>query len=235
MPYEFYMGMEARQVDDEVEYAAALIEKSHDTSESDEEAEYRIHALKTYRGEQIEQIAEDVLGLAAGEPFTGRTVFVTNVGNDAVRHLHGALRDRGASPFSISVTEGDTSPQQGRPLSFAPDADEAVHVSERELVSAVQRIYRAGRLDLEAVKDEVTSVLVRSLEAYQIASDVADQEGGKRSVEEAPDAAVESHLVLASAAACWLAEQHRFDPTVHLAGDPPPVREAKRNMRPDTA
>lgn len=256
MPYEFYFSIDAHRTGDQTKYAVALVEKSGEatsrkerTREADrpEKQRYLAHTLKRYVDAPVEEVVDDVLGEIADGPFTGRTTFVINIGEKVGRELHAALRDRGTSAISIAIAGGDTSSEQGRPLSFSASADEAVHVSEREIVSSIEGIHRSGRLELDLVQDDAASDLVQGLEAYQVESDAEDVEE-EIDVEEADEAETAARsttdlrrttehadLVLAAGAACWLAEQHRFDPTEHLAEPPPPVREAKRAMRPDTA
>lgn len=236
MPYEFYLSIDAHEGDGVARFASALIEKS-DGADADDGAQYRAHALKRYVDLSLKDVVDDLLDLIADAPFTGRTAVVTNVGENAGRDVHEQLRERGISPITVAVTGGDTSPEQGRPLSFAASAADAVQTSEREIVSAVEKIYRSGRIDLEIIKDGITSALVTGLEDYQVEADDEDVDpaGAKRSLGAEPRRPSDNaDLVLAAGLACWLAEQQRFDPTEHLAGKPPPVREAKRDMRPDT-
>lgn len=255
MPYEFYLSIDAHRTGDETTYAAALIEKSgEETSrkarirdtDRPENVRYRAHDLKRYVDAPVEDVVDDLLDVIVDEPFTGCTTFVVNIAEKAGRELRGALRDRGASPFSIAVAGGAMSPESGRPLSFSESAGEAVHVSEREIVSSIEDLYRDGRLELDIVKEDVASAIVQGLEAYQVESHTEDIEEDI-DVEKAEEAETNARsetdlrgttehagLVFAAGAACWLAQQHRFDPSEHLAEPPPPVREAKRAMRPDS-
>lgn len=243
MPYEFYLGLDAQRTGDNATYTAALIEKSGGEGAANS-AHHRAHLLKRYEDADPSAVADDVLREIAAEPFAGRTILVMNVSEKEGRELHSMLHARGASPITISVTPGNASSEQGWPLSFSSTGEEVAHVSEREIVSSVGNAYRSGRLELDIIKDDITSALVRGVEAYQEESDMQDA-ADDVDLEDGDDAELsvkidlrqstrDADLVLAAGAACWLAEQRRFDPTEHLSGPPPPVREPKRSMRPDS-
>lgn len=227
MPYEFYLGIDALEKDEQSEIAAALVEKRQDKREP----EYVLHALNRYLDEDPDDVAQDLLDRISDDPYVGRTVCVTNASDNAGDDFRQRLNARGLSAIVLRVTGGDTSREQGQPLSFGEGG--GVQVSEHEIVSTTERIYRSGKLDLSSVKSDEPTALVQGLEDYHIRA--GDEGEALGDIGTAPSReATNSALVLAAASAVWLAEQQSFDPTEHLAGNPPPVREAKREMRPDT-
>lgn len=227
MAYEFYLGIDTMDRDNGHEIAAALIEKR----QADGDPEYVIHSLKAFEDADPAEVADWALDEISGRPYAGRTVGVTNVSDRGGVTMRKTLSDRGFSSMTVRLTGGDSSREQGRPLSFG---DGGVQVSENEVVGTLDDVQRAGRLDVANVQDdEASSALVQGLEDYHVSRD--EEEGAD--VNRGPQPSrrgTHSPLVLAAASALWLAEQQSFDPTEHLAGDPPPVRRAKQEMRPDT-
>lgn len=226
MPYEFYLGIDSHEADDQKQIATALIEKR----QNDGEPEYALHSLKQYDGGDADQVIDAVLDEISDTPYAGRTVCVTNISENTGGELQKKFGERGFSTINVRMTGGDTSPEQGQPLSFGEDG---VHVSEHEIVSTMEGVHRSGRLDTQAVKSDEPTALAQGLEDYHVAAD----ESGEALQEKGPQPSrpgAHSTLVLAAGSAVWLAEQHSFDPTEHMAGDPPPVRRAKQEMRPDT-
>ena len=226
MPYEFYLGIDALENDDQHEVAAALVEKRQD----DGEPEYVLHALDQYQDEDPDTIVQDLLDRISEDPYVGRTICVANVSEDAGEDLLHRLNDSGLSAMVLRITGGDTSREQGQPLSFS---DDGVQVSEHEIVSTAEKLYRSGRFEMSSVQSDEPTALVQGLEDYHIRSGEEGEALGEIGVRPSRTGK-NSTLVLATGSAVWLAEQQSFDPTEHLSGDPPPVREAKREMRPDT-
>ena len=226
MPYEFYLGIDALENDEQSDVAAALVEKRQD----DGEAEYVLHALNQYHNEDLEAIVQDVQDRISDDPYVGRTICVANISENVGEELLEELNESGLSAIVLRITGGDTSREQGQPLSFGGSG---VQVSEHEIVSTTETLYRSGRFDLTSVKSDEPTMLVQGLEDYHISSGEGGEALGEIGAQPSRTG-TNSTLVLATGSAVWLAEQQSFDPTEHLAGDPPPVRSAKREMRPDT-
>lgn len=227
MAYEFYLGIDGHNPGGgRLEFATSLIEKRGNK----EEASYSVRSLRRHSEESIEGALESIIDELRNDPYVGRTVCVVNATEKPGQRLHKELTRRGLSPLRVTLTGGDTSADQGRALTFT---GEGAYVSEHEIVSLLEEIYRSGRLETTPADSDEISGLTQGLEDYHVKStpkgealdepDFAPSRAGKN-----------ADLVLAAGVACWLGEQHSFDPTEHLAEEPPPVFEAKREMRPDT-
>ena len=103
------------------------------------------------------------------------------------------------------------------------DADEASEGAETlgEAEAAANEDDASGRVEAqgETVPDAVDQ----------------DNDAPTDASEEAPRQHPHATFVVSAGLACWLGEERSFDPTEHLAGDPPTTGEAKRLHRPDTA
>lgn len=234
MAFEFYLGMDLTGQDETA--SLALVEKAAD--DPDAEASYRVRRLERLQdGATDDQFASHVQDLIADAPYTGRTILVVSKAGDRGEALVEQLAGRGLSPVSVWVSGGDTAAQEGSGLTLEggdrAGLDEgAITVSEHEVVEAVERLYRSGRLELDH-EEETMSLLAQGLQSYHARAADAGEALNEIQGEPSRDAD-HAGLVLSTGVACWLAEQHSFDPTDHLSGSPPPVGPARRAMRGDT-
>lgn len=235
MAYEFYLGLDAETSEDETtSFSFSLVEKNQEQGELD----YRLHDLTRLEIDQNEMV-DTIQNRISEDPFVGRTVCVVNVTEAVGRALHGALNNRGLSPVAVSISGGDAATQSGSGFDLeggdtAGSDEGGLQASEHDVVSTVENLYHEGRIDTNILKTDEISELTRGLDQYRMVAKEPGQEG-LESIDVAPGRSSENaDLVIATGIACWLAEQHSFDPTEHLAGEAPPMNEAKREMRPDT-
>lgn len=237
MAYEFYLGIDVPG--EERPVTISLVEKT--AKDEDAEPSYRVHRLEQIdRGDDsADKIADRVQNLIADAPYTGRTMVVVSKSDGRGEEITAGLSRRGLSPLGVVLTGGDTAAQTGTGIRVsggdAAGTDEGgLNVSEHEVVECVERLYRSGRLSLqEARAEEESSLLAQGLQSYEARSARAGVALNDLSAEARRDAE-HTGFVLSTGAACWLAEEHSFDPTDHLNGPPPPVGPAKREMRSDT-
>lgn len=235
MAYEFYLGIDVH-TDDEgaARYAVSLLEKDQENGS----ASYRLHDLRRLEGSAAE-IADEIQNQISEDPFVGRTICVANATEKIGEEMHRALKERGLSPIAFRISGGDAATQTGSGLGLeggdsAGTDEPGLQISEHHIVSNVEEIYHDGRFDLTAVKSDEPSHFVHGLDRYRLEAREPGQEGLDSISPEPTRATENADLVLATGIACWLAEQHSFDPTEHLTGEAPPMGEAKREMRPDT-
>lgn len=235
MAYEFYLGLDAHSGEDgKVSYTLCLVEKDQNNGK----VTYRLHDLRRLDG-AADEIASEIQDEISRDPFVGRTVCIANATEDAGAEVHHALNELGLSPIAMRISGGDAATQTGSGLDLeggdsAGTDQPGLQVSEHEIVANVEEIYHDGRFDLQAVKTDESSRLAHGLDKYRLASREPGQEGLDSISPEPTRDTEDADAVLAAGVACWLAEQHSFDPTEHLAGEAPPIGEAKREMRPDT-
>ncbi len=121
-----------------------------------------------------------------------------------------------------------------------------LHTEEASTLAHGLESYRAREDEADSAPDaealgeaEHSGAALEDVEAEnrEAAEDVeAEDAAPRRRVQENPPHA-EAHTshVLSAALACWLGEEHAFDPTEHLGGPAPTTGEAKRQIRPDAA
>ena len=238
MAYEFYLGIDAPE--EEEAATIALIEKEdEDEKGHQEEVEYRVHELLQLEltekeGElQSGPVVERIQDIIADEPFTGRTILVVNRSNPRGQGVLGALQKQGLTSFGVSLNAGEGASQAGSGLSLS-SGDEAepeeanFFLAEETLIGTLDRLYRKGRLILQS-NNQHASTVADDMESYQVYLDSA--EAG----EEATSVPACTTFSRSAGLACWLGEQHDFNPARHLADFQPTTGEAKREIRPDTA
>lgn len=235
MAYEFYLGIDAYSDDDgAAKYAVSLLEKDQD----DGEATYRLHDLRRLDG-SADEIASQIQVQISEDPYVGRTICVANATESVGEEIHRALNERGLSPIAFRISGGDAATQTGSGLDLeggdsAGSDEPGLQISEHHIVANVEEIYHDGRFDLTGVKSYEPSRLVHGLDRYRLEAREPGQEGLDHIQPDPTRDTENSDLVLATGIACWLAEQHSFDPTERLSGEAPPMGEGKREMRPDT-
>ncbi len=230
MAYEFYLGIDAHSEDDGAAgYALSLIEKD----QANGEATYRLHDLRRLHG-SADEIASWVQDQIRDDPFVGRTICVTNATEEIGEEVFRTLKQRGLSPIGIVISGGDAASQTGGSQLGDSAGAPGLQVSEHLVVSNIEEIYHDGRFDVTGVKSDAPSHLVHGLDRYRLEAREPGQEGLDHIAAEPTRDTEDADLVLATGVACWIAEQHSFDPTEHLGGEAPPMGEAKREMRPDT-
>lgn len=244
MDYAFYLGAD---VTDDDQATLSLIEKA--TEDENEEATYHVRDVAHVEAEPGEEETFDALvdrvqNLVAESPYTGRTVLVVNRTSERGRALLEAFNERGLTPIGVALTGGAGAAQEGSGLKLeggdrAARDESGFYVSEYDLVGHLDDLQREGRLKWEENTEEVSKV-ARGIESYRARVDAADAEPETtrqtevEQQEEPPRAEAHDTHVVSAALACWLGEEHTFDPTEHLKGDPPTTGEAKRMIRPDT-
>lgn len=232
MSYAFYLGIDATNEPDTL--TLALLEKERETNE--DEATYHLRRIEHEGNGSLDRepaaIAAHVVSLIASKPYTGRTQIVVNETADLGEAILRQLTDRGLTPIGVTVTGSDAAAQEASGFARTSGDDEdaltsGFLVSEHALVEATQELYRSDQLKLSQEATEHASKLARGLQSYRARAHEAgdalqDIEGEPRRN------AADAGYVLSTALACWLGEQQSFDPTEHLAGDPPPLRSHKR-------
>lgn len=239
MAYEFYLGIDAPS--DEEKVTVSLVEKENeDETGQPEEVEYRVREMLQLDLERedgdvnADPVADRIQTIIADEPFIGRTILVVNRTNEEGQAVLDTLQEHGLTSFGVILTgEGEPSQEgSGVSLSGGDDAgrDEAsFYVGEDTLVEVVNGLYRRRRFYLQQNNDHASAV-ADDLERYKSAIDAAeagDEQAGQ------PVSSFNA-FTRGVGLACWLGEQHDFDPTTHLADFQPTTGEAKREMRPDT-
>ena len=238
MAYEFYLGVDAPE-EQEVATIALVEKEDEDEKGHQEEVEYRIRELLQLdlaeeEGElQPEPVVGRIQDIIADRPFTGRTILVVNRSNPRGQGVLDALQEQGLTSFGVSLNEGEGATQAGSGISLS-SGDEAepdennFFLGEDTLIGTLDRLYRKGRLILPSNNKHVSAV-ADDMESHQVYLDSA--EAG----EEVASAPTYTTFSRSTGLACWLGEQHDFDPTRHLADFRPTTGEAKREIRPDTA
>lgn len=227
MAYEFYLGVD---VPDEADVVTlSLLEKENeDEAGHPEEVEYHVHDLLQVEGDHDERgrvvfddAAERVKSLIADTPYTGRTIVIVNRSNQHGQQMLDTLQEHGLTALGAVFTDGEGAGQEGGESNF--------FVAQDTLAEVLGGLDRQRRLTLPQNSKYASSV-VNDLESYQSSVDASasgDEEAGEGPI-------AYSTFTRSTGLACWLGEQHDFDPTEHLADFQPTTGEAKRELRPDT-
>jgi hypothetical protein len=247
MAYEFYLGLD---VPDDTDHATVTITEkmSEDETGHEEPIEYRLRELAKLPlhsdGEEPgEEAANRIQTLLVDEPYIGRTILVVNKSNDAGQMMLDRLQEYGLTSFGVALSDSDAAVQEGSGFSLdggddAAQNESSFFVSEQALVSNLEQLHRRNRLILPPSNPHISSV-AQGLQSYRARTDAEDsvEDGEELDTEaSAPSRAIRENTFVRSAAlACWLGEQHDFDPTTHLTDFRPATGEIKQNMRPDTA
>lgn len=242
MAYEFYLGLDVP--DDGTEAVVSLIEKENEDETGHEEpVEYRLRVLDklplhSESDEPGEEAANRIQSLLTEQPYTGRTILVVNKTNEPGQMMLNRLQEHGLTSFGVALTSSEAAAQEGSGFSLgggdnAAQNESSFFVSEDSLVSNLERLHRKARLILPP-SNQHTSSVAQGLQSYRARAD-ADASRDDDEQPEAPARTIQNNPFVRSAAlACWLGEQHDFDPTNHLADFHPTTGEMKQEMRPDT-
>jgi hypothetical protein len=233
MAYEFYLGIDAEESG---KVTIALVEKA--AYQGEDVTTYHVRHLEQREGADERALVERIRNLIADEPYVGRTMLIVNRTAKQGRRLAESLGEEGLTPIGAVLSGGDSATETTVGLANGRGGDSAVQgggfiISEHELVETLSELYGGGQLSMEQDSQEV-SALAEGIQSYEAAAPEAGIALDRIDAQPARNAA-NAGLVIGTALACWYGEQHSFDPTEHLEGEPPTTGSAKRMLRPDTA
>lgn len=216
MDIEYYLGID---MDGEGRTTCVMVEKRQDKRE--EEATYEAQAVHEYAADQAsDAVAGCVQSVLADRRYAGRVQLVVNDSERKGRELISALAAIGLTPLGVAISGADSATQHATGLAGTDvdgDADTSGFiVSEHDLVETLDDLFHTGRLEVSS-EDDALQRMVVGIGNYREA-------GSERGVEHA-------RYVIAGALACWLGEQHSFDPTERLGGWEPTMGEASEKRR----
>ena len=231
MAFEFYLGIDV--VDDQPA-TLTLVEKEDDGASGDTDDDiYHVREVRQLEEEKgAEAAAEFVQSLIAEDPYLGRTIIVVNCSSRSGADLQEELQERGMSPEGVIVTGGEDSEQQGISGLDTPNTEnERLVETERNLVSTLDRLYHEDRLELPQENTEEVSKIAQGLQDYRIPAGNDNGEGYRPDISDEKRSAAHANFVISAALACWLAEEHEFDASVHLGGEAPTTGPAKHERQ----
>lgn len=232
MAYQFFVGIDLEEESPTV--AVSLLEKRANADGDD--VEYHLDRLQ--RMKRSEDVVEKLKDLLTESQYVGRSVCVVNATSGEGIELQRQLTEGGLSPLGVAITGADTSSQEGSGFDLEgggdAGADEgALIVSEHELVQNLIDHETEGSLSFAESQAGLASDLGQGLQKYRTTAHEAG--AALSSIDVSPSRDAEhADLVLSTALACWMGDQHEFDPTEHLGGELPTTGQAKRIQRPDT-
>ena len=213
MSHAFFLGVDAVPSDDEGhDVTHALFEKS---SEGDDEVSYRLDHIRHHTdAPSADDLADDLQGLVADQPYIGRTSLIINRKTEFGQALLDALDDRGMDAVAATLTDGTGV--------TAGETDEiGVNLGGVDAVRTLADLYRDRKLAVNSHTTEVASRLARDVQMLAEQLDEADGDiEALGATTSGPSFDPEATHVTSAALAVWLGTERSFDPSQHLKESP---------------
>lgn len=220
--YQFFLGVDVVDTEETgVMAALALVEKEE--SDAAKEPIYRLHLLDRIVEENSgEDIANRIQSVLTEQPYIARTVPVINRTSAAGQRVYDALNEQGLAAIGAVLSTGTST--------VAGDTSEMrVSISVDRAIEGLTALYRTRRLDPSPQQNkEIASELARGIERFGAEGAGGDGEDLHEDMAISREDGPYDALVVSTALACWIAQEHTFDPAEHLKGQMEGITDSER-------